>query len=83
VVGAGDILVGAGSARGNNPLLLARGEFIDPALSVANVVRQIGRAQITSQQNAAKKGETDMNSIFYIVGVIVVVLFVAGYLGLR
>jgi hypothetical protein len=31
---------------------------------------------------ARKKGETDMN-IFYIIGVIVVVLFVAGYLGLR
>jgi len=30
-----------------------------------------------------KKGETDMNNIFYIVGVVVVVLFVAGYLGLR
>jgi hypothetical protein len=25
-----------------------------------------------------KKGETDMNNIFYIVGVVVVVLFVAG-----
>jgi hypothetical protein len=32
---------------------------------------------------ARKKGETDMNSIFYIVGVIVVVLFIAGYFGLR
>ena len=30
-----------------------------------------------------KKGGTDMNNIFYIVGVIVVVLFVAGYFGLR
>jgi hypothetical protein len=30
-----------------------------------------------------KKGEIAMNSIFYIVGVIVVVLFVAGYFGLR
>jgi len=29
------------------------------------------------------KGEADMNNIFYIVGVVVVVLFVAGYLGLR
>jgi len=29
-----------------------------------------------------KKGEIDMN-IFYIIGVIVVVLFVAGFLGLR
>lgn len=31
---------------------------------------------------ARKRGETDMN-IFYIIGVVVVVLFVAGYLGLR
>jgi hypothetical protein len=30
-----------------------------------------------------KKGGTDMNNIFYIIGVIVVVLFIAGYLGLR
>ena len=30
-----------------------------------------------------KKGETDMHNIFYIVGVVVVVLFVAGYFGLR
>jgi len=38
---------------------------------------------INRKSDQAKKGETDMNSIFYIVGVIVVVLFVAGYLGLR
>jgi hypothetical protein len=30
-----------------------------------------------------KKGGTDMNSIFYIVGVVVVVIFVAGFFGLR
>ncbi len=30
-----------------------------------------------------KKGVTDMNSIIYVVGLVVVVLFVAGYLGLR
>ena len=30
-----------------------------------------------------KKGETDMHSIFYLVGVVVVVLFVAGLFGLR
>jgi len=30
-----------------------------------------------------KKGGTDMNNIIYIVGLVVVVLFVAGYLGLR
>ena len=32
---------------------------------------------------AREKGETDMNNIFYIIGVIVVVIFIAGYLGLR
>jgi len=31
---------------------------------------------------AQKRGETDM-SIFYIIGVVVVVLFIAGYFGLR
>jgi len=31
---------------------------------------------------ARKRGGTDMN-IFYIIGVIVVVLFIAGYFGLR
>jgi hypothetical protein len=31
----------------------------------------------------SKKGETDMNNIFYIVGLVVVVLFIAGYFGLR
>jgi hypothetical protein len=30
-----------------------------------------------------KKGEIDMNNIFYIIGVIVVVLFIAGYFGFR
>jgi hypothetical protein len=30
-----------------------------------------------------KKRETDMNNIFYIIGVVVVVLFVLGYFGLR
>ena len=30
-----------------------------------------------------KKGGSDMNSIFYIIGVVVVVLFVFSYLGLR
>ncbi len=30
-----------------------------------------------------KKGGTDMNSIIYVVGLVVVVLFVAGFLGLR
>ena len=32
---------------------------------------------------ARQKGETDMNNIFYIIGVVVVVLFIAGYFGLR
>jgi RsiW-degrading membrane proteinase PrsW (M82 family) len=30
-----------------------------------------------------EKGGRDMNNVFYIVGVVVVVLFVAGYFGLR
>jgi hypothetical protein len=30
-----------------------------------------------------KRGETDMNSIFYIIGVVVVVIFIAGFFGLR
>jgi len=30
-----------------------------------------------------QKGEIEMNNIFYIIGVVVVVLFIAGYLGLR
>jgi hypothetical protein len=30
-----------------------------------------------------KRGETVMNNIFYIIGVVVVVLFIAGYFGLR
>jgi len=30
-----------------------------------------------------KKGGPEMNSIIYVVGLVVVVLFVAGYLGLR
>ena len=29
------------------------------------------------------KGGTDMNNVFYIIGVVVVVLFVAGYFGFR
>ena len=32
---------------------------------------------------ARKRGETDMNNIFYIIGVIVVVIFIAGFFGLR
>jgi hypothetical protein len=35
---------------------------------------------LRANPNMRKKGETDMNNIFYIVGVVVVVLFVAGYL---
>jgi hypothetical protein len=38
---------------------------------------------LNGKSDHAKKGETDMNSIFYIVGVIVVVVFVAGFFGLR
>jgi hypothetical protein len=36
-----------------------------------------------SNPNHVKKGGTDMNNIIYIVGLVVVVLFIAGYLGLR
>jgi len=32
---------------------------------------------------APKKGEIDMNSIFYIIGVVVVVIVIAGFFGLR
>ena len=32
---------------------------------------------------ASRKGAANMNNIIYIVGLVVVVLFVAGYLGLR
>jgi len=38
---------------------------------------------LNGKSDYTKKGGNDMNSIFYIVGVIVVVLFVAGYLGIR
>ena len=37
----------------------------------------------STNPEARKKGETDMNNIFYIVGVVVVVMFVAGFFGLR
>jgi len=30
-----------------------------------------------------EKGRIDMNNVIYIVGLVVVVLFIAGYLGLR
>ena len=38
--------------------------------------------KVEDDQTARKKGETDMN-IFYIIGVIVVVLFILGYFGFR
>jgi len=38
---------------------------------------------LNGKSDHMKKGGTNMNNIFYIVGVIVVVLFVAGYLGIR
>jgi hypothetical protein len=41
------------------------------------------RAGSTVNPITRGKGKTEMNSIFYIVGVVVVVLFVAGYFGLR
>lgn len=30
-----------------------------------------------------ERGVTDMNNIFYIIGVVVVILFILGYLGFR
>jgi len=39
--------------------------------------------KIVDDPTTPKKGEIDMNNIFYIIGVIVVVLFIAGYFGLR
>ena len=39
--------------------------------------------QVEGDPIARKKGEFDMNNIFYIIGVIVVVLFIAGFFGLR
>ena len=39
--------------------------------------------KIVDDPTTPKKGEIDMNNIFYIIGVIVVVLFIAGYLGFR
>ena len=39
--------------------------------------------KIEDDSIARKKGEADMNNIFYIIGVIVVVLFIAGYFGFR
>ena len=41
------------------------------------------RLQLNGKSDHAKKGGTDMNSIIYVVGLVVVVLFVAGFLGLR
>jgi hypothetical protein len=39
--------------------------------------------KIVDDPTTPKKGEIDMNNIFYIIGVIVVVLFIAGYFGFR
>ena len=39
--------------------------------------------KIVDDQTTPKKGEIDMNNIFYIIGVIVVVLFILGYFGFR
>jgi len=39
--------------------------------------------KIVDDPTILKKREIDMNNIFYIIGVIVVVLFIAGYLGFR
>lgn len=39
--------------------------------------------KIVDDPTTLMKGEIDMNNIFYIIGVIVVVLFILGYFGLR
>ena len=39
-------------------------------------------AKKASQEQTRKKGGTDMNRIFYVIGVVVVVIFVARYFGL-
>jgi hypothetical protein len=39
--------------------------------------------KIVDAPTTPKKGEIDMNNIFYIIGVVVVVLFIAGFLGFR
>ena len=48
-------------------------------------VRQIKflGSKVEDDAIARKEGETVMNNIFYIIGVVVVVLFIAGYFGLR
>jgi hypothetical protein len=51
------------------------------ALVLHKPVRKILGICLTA--TAAKKGGPDMNNIIYIVGLVVIVLFVAGYLGLR
>jgi hypothetical protein len=45
--------------------------------------RNVAGVWLNGDPIARKKGETDMNNIFYIIGVVVVVLFIAGYFGLR
>jgi hypothetical protein len=39
--------------------------------------------EIVDDATTPKKGEIDMNNIFYIIGVIVVVVFIAGFFGFR
>jgi hypothetical protein len=39
--------------------------------------------KIVDDPTIPKKGGIDMNNIFYIIGVIVVVIFIAGFFGFR
>jgi len=39
--------------------------------------------ELVDDPTAPKKGEIDMRNIFYIIGVIVVVIFIAGFFGFR
>jgi len=45
--------------------------------------RNVANVWLKGDPIARKKGETNMGNIFYIIGVVVVVLFIAGYFGLR
>ena len=46
-------------------------------------LRELCACSSVVNPHTREKGEPEMNSIIYVVGLVVVVLFVAGYLGLR
>jgi len=101
VAGAGDILVGAGSASGSTTHFATNrierfGEFVTKQIDITaenDTTCEAARRRFRGEMLRAfgstvipitrKKGGTDMNSIIYVVGLVVVVLFVAGFLGLR